>query len=155
MNTNSGSKLFVCETDQLTVLNLAAFAALTWVQVGGVGLVGEVGSNQNVIEYDTWDDEVIDKGKGMINAGSPEVELTRRPTDAGQIILRAQALENLTYAFKIVRNDPATVGGTGTIIYNRGLVVGPRRPQGRNEDIDLEIFTLAYRGQREIVVDPT
>lgn len=155
MNTNSGSKLFVCSTAQPNVLNLAGYQALAWVLVGGVGSVGEIGNNQNVIEYDTWDDDVVDKGKGMTNAGSPEVEVTRRPSDAGQIILRAQALVNLTYAFKIQRNDPATVGGNGTIIFNRGLVVGPRRPQGRNEDIDLEIFTLAYRGQKEIVVDPT
>ncbi len=154
MNTNAGSKLYVCATAQPTVLNQAAYTALTWVLVGGVGSVSEIGVNTNVLTYDTWDDDVIDKGKGMSNAGDPEVEVTRRPTDAGQILLRAQALVNIDYAFKIVRNDPATVGGTGTIIYNRGIVTGPRRPQGRNEDFDLEIFKLGFK-QREIVVNPT
>jgi len=65
--------------------------------------------------------------------------------------LRVAAKTNGNFAFKIVRND-APSGGTPTIIYNRGLVTGPRRPMGRNEDFDLEIFTLALQ-QEEIIDD--
>jgi hypothetical protein len=80
--------------------------------------------------------------------------LARIPTDPGQDILRDAAATNFNYAFKIERNDKPSLDGTPTIIYNRGLVTGPKRPLGRNEDFDLEVFTLGLN-QREVVVDPT
>ncbi len=152
-DTHKGNKLYVCATAQPAALNQAAYEALTWVQVGGVGSVAEIGSSTNILTYDTWDTDVIDKGKGMTDAGSPTIECARAPTDAGQIVLRAAALTNFKYAFKIERADAPSEAYSNTIIYNRGLVAGPTRPQGRNEDFDLEVFTLAFV-QREIVVDP-
>lgn len=153
-NTNAGVKLYVCATAQPADLNSGTFAALTWVQVKGVGSFGQTGASTNILTYDTWDSDVTQKAKGMTDAGSPEIECARIPTDPGQIILRAAALTNFNYAFKIVRNDAAIAGGTPTTIYNRGLVTGPVRPNGRNEDFDLEKFTLALQ-QREVVIDPT
>lgn len=153
-NTNAKSKLYICATAQPTALNQAAYEGLTWVEIGGVGSVSEVGTRTNVLSYDTWADSVIDKGKGNSNAGDPEVEVARNSADAGQDALRTAALTNFTYAFKIERADKLTGGGTNTIIYNRGIVAGPARPQGRSEDFDLEVFTLGFK-QLEIVVDPT
>lgn len=154
-NTNAGSKLFVCATAQQADLDATAMAALTWVQVKGVGSHGEVGSSTNILTYDTWDTDVMQKAKGMTDAGSPEIELARIPDDPGQVILRTAAKTNLNYAFKIERNDKpsADPDATPTIIYNRGLISGPRRPMGRNEDFDLEVYTLGLQ-QREIIVDP-
>lgn len=160
-NANAGSKLYIATVNadpdnpdpQQTALNQAAFEALDWTQIAAVGSHGEVGSQTNILTYDTWDTDVIQKAKGMTDAGSPEIELARVYNDNGQIALRLAAATNLNYAFKIERNDEFEVGGSPTIIYNRGLVTGPRRPMGRNEDFDLEIFTLALQ-QREIVVDP-
>jgi hypothetical protein len=153
-NTNSGGKLYVCATPQPTDLSQAQFEALTWVQVKGVGSHGEVGNSTNILTYDTWDSDVVQKAKGMTDAGSPEIELARDPLDAGQIILQAIALTNFSYAFKIVKNDVVPGGTTGTVRYNRGLVAGPKEPMGRNEDFDLEVFTLALQ-QRQITVNPT
>lgn len=152
-NTNSGGKLFVCATPQQTDLVQAGYEALTWVQVKGVGSHGEVGNSTNILTYDTWDTDVVQKAKGMTDAGSPEIELARDPLDAGQIIMQAIALTNFSYAFKIVKNDAVPGGATGTIRYNRGLVAGPKEPMGRNEDFDLEVFTLALQ-QRQITVNP-
>lgn len=153
-NTNAHGKLYVCATPQNIGLVQGDFEALTWVEVKSVGSFGETGANTNILTYDTWDTDVIQKAKGITDAGSPEIELARIPTDPGQLTMRAAALTNLNYAFKTVRNDPATVGGVGTVIYNLGLVTGPRRPQGRNEDFDIEVFTLGLQ-QREVVVNPT
>ena len=132
-------------------LELADYETLFWTQIKAVGSHGEVGPSTNILSYDTWDTSVIQKAKGMTDAGSPEIELARLPADPGQIALRAASLLNNNFAFKIVRND-APAGGTPTIIYNRGLVTGPRRPMGRNEDFDLEIFTLGLQ-QLEVVDD--
>lgn len=154
-NSNAGNKLYVCATPQADDLDAAAFALLTWVQVGGVGSHGETGVSTNILTYDTWDTDVVQKAKGMSDAGSPDVEVARDPDDAGQIILRDAGATNYNYAFKIEKNDKPNddVDSRPTTLYNRGLVTGPRRPNGRNEDFDLEVFTLALQ-QREVVVDP-
>lgn len=152
-NTNSGAKLFVCAEPQPADLDATEFAALTWVAVTAVGSHGETGTTTNILTYDTWDTEVIQKGKGISDAGSPEIEVARIAADPGQVLLRAQAETNFNYAFKVERNDKPNETGTPTIIYNRGMVTGPRRPNGRNEDFDLEIFTLALN-QKEVVVAP-
>ena len=154
-NAHSGWKLFVCSTTQANDINQVAFEALTWVAVGNVGSHGETGDITNVLTYDTWGESVVRKAKGMTNAGDPEVEVARDPDDAGQIILRTAGRSNLNYAFKMTANDKPNddVDSKPTTVYNRGLVLGPRRPHGRNEDFDVEVFTLAFQ-QKEIVVDP-
>lgn len=154
-NTNAGSKLYICATAQPTDLDTSAFAALTWVQIKGVGNVGETGSNTNILNYPTWDNTVIQKAKGLTDAGNPEIEVARDESDAGQDALRTAAATNYNYAFKIERNDKpnANVGSSPTILYNRGLVSGPRTPNGRNEDFDLNVFSLALQ-QKQIIVDP-
>lgn len=152
-NTNAGAKVYVCATPQPAALDQTAYEALTWVLISNVGNHGETGTNTNILTYDTWDTDVIQKSKGISDAGSPEIEVARIPTDAGQIILRNAGDTNFNYAFKMERNDKPNATGTPTILYNRGIVTGPRRPFGRNEDFDLEMFTLGLN-QKEIVVDP-
>lgn len=154
MNTQSGRKLYICATAQASDLDAAGYTGLTWLRVIGVGKMDAIGTKQNILNYDTWDTDVILKAKGLKDAGSPELEIARNVGDAGQDALRAAALVNLIYAFKIEGNDKLTSGGTNGLIYNRGYVAGPERPQGRNEDFDLELFTLGFL-QQEIVVDPT
>ncbi len=153
-NTNAGRKLFVCATPQPSNLTESQFEALTWVLVGGVGSHGETGSSTNILSYDTWDDDVVRKAKGMTDAGSPEIEVARDSADLGQQILRAAAETNFNYAFKIVGNDAPNndPDSSPTIKYNRGLVSGPRNPNGRNEDFDLEIYSLGLQ-QRQITVE--
>ena len=154
-NSNAASKIFVCATPQPNKLARADFEALTWVEIAGIGSRGETGKSTNMLNYDTWGDDVILKAKGLTDAGWPELEVARIATDAGQEILRAAGAvgNNNNYAFKEVRADGA-IGGVGTIRYNRGLVAGPKSPGGRNEDFDLEVFTLGFQ-QEEIVVNPT
>lgn len=154
-NTNAGSKFYVCAIAQNSILDVGGYNALDWTEVGGSGNIGESGIATNMLNYDTWGDSVTQKAKGLTDAGSPDLEVERRPADAGQEILRTAGAvgNNNNYAFKIVKADNV-VGGIGSIFYNRGLVSGPKRPNGRNEDFDLEIFTLGFQ-QEEIPVDPT
>lgn len=153
-NTNSGGKLHIAYTagtpDTPTVVNtdqtLVNYEALTWREIKGVGSVGETGSNTNIVNYDTWDTTVTQKGAGVTNAGDPEIELARNASDPGQILLRAAAApanRQNNFALKIEHLD-------GTIKYNRGLILGPRHPNGRNEDFVLEIFQMACN-QEQIV----
>lgn len=154
-NSLQGSKVYICATAQASPLaNAAAYAALTWVEVKKVGNMGQIGTQTNMLSYNTWGDSVIQKAKGLNDAGNPTLEVMRDTADAGQDAIRVAAATNLNYAFKIERNDKLTGGGTNSIIYNRGLVAGPSRPQGGNEEFDVEVFTLAFQ-DLETVVDPT
>lgn len=154
INSNAASKLYVSASVQNSPLTVDEYEALTWVEINGVGNVGERGKKTNILTYPLWDENVIDKAKGMTDAGSPELELARIPGDAGQaILLTAGAVgNNNKYAFKEVRSD-GTTATNGTHFYNRGVVGGPARPGGGNEDFDLLVFTLGLV-QEEITVDP-
>lgn len=152
-NTNSGAILSFCITPKPTELSQAEYSALVWLQIKKVGSMDAIGTDTNVLSYDTWDQDVTDKGKGMSNAGDPTVELSRQADDAGQVALRAAAKTKYKYAFKVERQDAPDATYSNTIIYNRGIVMGPTRPQGRNEDFDLEVFKLGFV-QLEIIVDP-
>lgn len=154
-NSNAASLFYIATVAQNTALTVGDYESLVWTEITGVGARGETGSSTNILNYDTWGDTVIQKAKGLTDAGSPELEVARSQTDAGQILLRAAAAvgNNNNYAFREIRADGA-VGETGTVFYNRGLVAGPTRPGGRNEDFDIEMYTLAFQ-QEEIIVDPT
>ena len=154
-NTNAASKWYVCATPQNSNLTEADYASLNWTLISKVGSVGETGKSTNVLTYNTWDTEVADKAKGITDAGSPVMEVARDPDDAGQEILRQAGAvgNNNKYAFKEVRAD-GPLGGTGTIFYNRGIVGGPTRPNGQNEDFDVEQFIIGFV-QEEIIVKPT
>ena len=154
LNTNSGRVFRICTTPQPDDLDLAAFQALTYVEVSTVGSLGETGNQQNILSYDSWNTHVIQKQKGMTNAGDPELECAADASDAGQAAMKAAAATKFYYAFEIEGDDKLTVGGTNGKRYNRGLVAGPRKPNGRNEDFDLIIFDLGLV-QEEIEVLPT
>ena len=152
-NTNKGRKVFICTTPQPTNLDQSQYAGLTWVEVSNVGSIGEAGTNTNIVSYDELATEVTQKQKGISNAGDPTIECARNPTDPGQVALRAAGKSKSLYALKFEDNDAPDGNSTNTIYYNRGLVTGPTRPNGRNEDFILEVFTLGLV-QTEIVVDP-
>ena len=154
-NSNAASKLYVCATPQNSELSQADYELLTWVEIKYVGSLGETGKTTNILNYDTWGDSVVQKAKGMTDAGSPELEVARDDSDAGQAILIAAGAvgNNNKYAFKEVRAD-GSIGGTGSIRYHRGVVGGPRFPGGRNEDFDLQVFTFGFL-QEPILVSPT
>lgn len=147
--TNKGQKVYISTTAQNSDLaNAAAYDALTYTEVGHVGAIGESGTQTNIVNYDELGTTVVQKQKGISDAGNPTIEVARDASDAGQDALRAAALTTNNYAFKFVDNDS---GGTnGTTYYNRGLVTGPTRPNGRVEDFVLEVFTLGLQ-QLEIV----
>lgn len=159
--TNRGRKVYIAVTAPggttplacPSQLNQGQYEALDWTEVGNVGSVGESGMNENIVSYDELSTDVTQKQKGIANAGDPVIECARNPTDDGQIAMRAAAATRMIYAFKFEDADAPSAGYTNTVYYNRGVVAGPTRPNGRNEDFILENYTLGLV-QREIVVNP-
>ena len=123
------------------------YETLFWQQVRSVGAIGETGTRDNILLYDYLDGDVVTKVKGISDAGNVQVEMARRGQDKGQIAMRAAGLTKYNYAFKIQDED-------GTAYYERGLVIGPTKPNGRQENFNLEVYKLALN-QREITIDET
>lgn len=153
MSTNAGGKLFICVTPKPTNLSQAAYEALTWVEIGGVGTLPESGINTNLVSYPTINQDVTQKGKGASDAGDGTIEVRRIATDPGQVALRAAALTKFDYAFKREIPDAPDELHSNTIYYNRGIVTGPLHSGGGLEDFVLETFQVGFN-QREIVVNP-
>lgn len=155
--TQAGAKFYIAVDDvsseaiaKDTDLSQTDYEALTWLEVKGVGNVGQTGTDTNVVSYDELATEVTQKGKGISNAGDPDIECRRIGSDPGQVEMRRATGTTNSYAFKYELDDSA--GVNGTTFYNRGLVMGPTRPNGGNEDFDLEVYTLGLN-QKEVVVE--
>lgn len=148
-----GRKFYVAADPQVKGLDQAGFEGLTWVEVKNVGNIGQMGTEENILTYNTMDTEVADKQKGIANAGDPTLEVAFDAVDPGQVLMRQLANTRLTYAFKSELDDaPAGVGSTPTTFYNLGLVAGPAMPNGGPEDFVVEVYTLPLV-QKQIVVN--
>ena len=138
-NSLAGATFSISTTVQNSDLaDAAAFAALSYIEVKNVGSVGVMGTEINVLTYDELGTAVAQKAKGIANAGDTEIEVARDESDAGQILMIAAGVPSDVdaRAFKILMLN-------GDIFWNRGLVLGPTRPGGRNEDFDLDVYTFA------------
>ena len=146
MPSMAGTKVSICTTPQNTDLaNAAAAAALTYVEVGGVGRVGAFGRSTNMINYNTLATSTIKKAKGVTDLGSPEIEVEYDAADAGQDALRvAGASQSNQYVVRIEGNDTPATGAAPkpTIRYLRGFIGGPTNSNGGVEDFNLQTFVV-------------
>ena len=139
--TNFGGIFSISDAAENSDLDLAAFALVTYIVVPNIGSHGDSGVSQNVVSYSTWDRNVASKGKGEADAGSPAVEfLDVSSLGMDQLLIAADVDMSDSYAFKVEWPD-------GTIEYNRGVVTGPMRMKGGNEDFKRLSFTLGFSQQ--------
>lgn len=142
--THSSGTVSICTTPQNTDLTEAQFEALEYVEIEGVGNLGERGANTNIVTWDGWSTTVAKKGKGITNAGDPVLEVAKDASDPGQAALAAAgASRRDNYAFVVEYQD-------GSLQYLRGIVTGPVEPGGRNEDFVLHNYTI---GLNQLPID--
>jgi hypothetical protein len=99
--TSTGVKLYVSAATPAT-FDAVGYAALTWVEVKEVTTIPEYGPQAQVVTHEPLATGVTEKFGGFINYGSLAVEGAFDASDAGQIILRANALQpNTQIAVKI------------------------------------------------------
>jgi len=143
--TNLGGTFGISTVAQNDDLTLSEFEGLTYTSVGSIGNIGDTGINQNAVSYSTWDRPVLQKGKGEADAGSPTLEFLDVPSAGQDAMLAAAAFDNAdNFAFVIEWPD-------GSKEYNRGLVMGPTRPKGGNEDFKRLVYTLGLQQAPQIV----
>jgi len=139
--TNKGRKIYISAAASAADLDAVAFAALTWVQITGVSNIGEMTGAQNILSYPTLETIAVQKSKGLLDAGDPEVTVARESTDAGQVLLRSLSDVSTYHGVKFEHADNLE-GTSNTIDYSRALVSGPAKSGGGVEDFDVEVFTL-------------
>lgn len=147
MSTHAGKTISVAvDLDPNTdIADAAAFAALTWVEVPGIGAFPELGRNEAIATYNTF--KKMEKGKGAPDFGGGDMEVKRISGDAGQIALRTAGSKNLHVAFKVVYDDDtgaATGDFTATTEYAKGVISGPRRGGSGDEDMILDVYSLGF-----------
>lgn len=152
--TLQGTKVSISNAAVTLPLTQSAFAALTYVEVGSVGNLGDYGVSPNVVSYDTLDTEVKSKAKGVEDAGDLSIEVARIFDDAGQIKLREAANTKYLWAIKIEYDDAPTEDYSNTIMYAAGIVTGPQMMGGGTDDFIRESFTAGFSDQKPIYVAP-
>jgi hypothetical protein len=140
MAFNTGSKVYICETAQSSGLDQSGFEALEWIETPNVGTLPDVGRAQDELTYPTLADGV-QKGKGPVNYGSGDFDVSREGTNLGRDAFAAAALTELDYAVKIVGPDAVSGVTTASIDYLRGKIAGPVVPGGGPDQKKLHRFS--------------
>jgi hypothetical protein len=97
----------------------AGYAALSWTAVGEVTNFGEIGREFNLVTHSPVANRATVKLKGSHNEGSVDLQLALDTDDAGQVLMKAAALSDNLYAFRIT-----TAVGPLDKYYFQGLVMG-------------------------------
>lgn len=147
--TNFGGTFSIATTSSNDDLSLSEFEGLTYTEVPNLVTCDPTGITQNVVSDSTWDRPVVCKGKGEANAGDPNIEFQDVAGAGLDLMEAAAAYDNLNnYAFKFVWAD-------GSEEYDRGIVTGPQRSKGGNEDFKHVTFTLGLQQPPEVVEAPS
>ena len=147
--TNFGGQFFISDAPSNDDLTLSEFMALTFVEIPNLVTCDPTGVTQNIVTDSTWDRPVVCKGKGEANAGDPNIEFQDLPSAGMDLFEAAAAFDNTNnYGFKFLWADNSEE-------FNRGLVSGPQRTKGGNEDFKHVIFTLGLQQPPEVVEAPS
>jgi hypothetical protein len=143
IQTTSGSKFWISSAAAAASTDtLPEYEALTWVEIGMIEDLGEVGDVSTEVTGASIGDGRIRKAKGARNAGTMAVIAFHDPFDIGQQkVIEAEAT-NDNYAFKIELADGPPDPGTNTIQYFRGLVMSKALRLGTNDNIMRRVFNI-------------
>lgn len=149
-----GGKFYISTTTVPADILLAAYQALTYVEVKNVVSTPAMGVEDNIISQDYLSTDVSQKQKGFANVTDGELVVGYTYDDPGQDAMRAAAVTRNQYAFKSELSDsPNIATTTNTVRYTRGFVGSGGDGGGGGEDFVNLTFMLALN-QRPIWVEP-
>lgn len=144
--THAGKKVYISEAvGETDLADVAAFEALSWTEVPGVGTFPEYGRAEAISTHNGFEKKA--KGKGAPDFGGGDLEVRRISGDAGQLALRAAGASKKQYAFKIVFDDATGASSgdyTATTDYVKGVVSGPKRGGSGDEDFIMDVYALGF-----------
>lgn len=140
VHTASETKVYIGPTT--VAADAAAYAALTWVEIGEVQSLGEFGDAANDVTFTSLSDGRVRHLKGARDAGVVALVVGRDPLDTGQIAVRAAERTKFSYAFKIVAADALDANDTDSIFYFHALVQSARDNFGENDSVVTTAMSL-------------
>ncbi len=91
MTQTSTGTTFSIVAESPATFNAAGYAALTYVEVGEVTDIAEIGSETAKVEHKPLKTGIVEKFKGFRDFGSSSVSFAKSASDAGQILLASGA----------------------------------------------------------------
>lgn len=112
--TAKGTKLYFCATAPtitgVEVTDLAAFDALTWIEVGMVESVGEFGPEGAIGTFTPLGTGIACKFRGTTDNGEVQLSIAKTTTDTGLLALIAKQGDPVESAFKVELSETGTAG---------------------------------------------
>lgn len=141
VNTAAGARLFIGGTTPASTL--IAYRALTWVEVGEVEDLGQLGDESAAVTWTALKDSRVRKFKGPRDAGTIAVVTGDDPNDVGQIAMIAAEQSPADFNFKVVLSDqvvPST--GAPSEHYFAGKVMSRRKNIGNVSNVVKDTFSI-------------
>ncbi len=138
--TAKGTKLYHCATAPTITgvegTDLAAFDALTWVEVGMVESVGEFGPEGQIGTFTPLGTGIACKFRGTTDNGEVQLSIAKTTTDDGLLALLAKQGDPAESAFKIELSEAGTgVGAKAQRYVFLGLVRSARVSVGSGDEV--------------------
>lgn len=140
VRTSAGATLHVSAATPAT-FTVAGYGALVWTPVGEVVDLGEFGREYNLVTHNPLANRSTQKFKGSFNEGQIALQLGLDTDDTGQILMKAAAVSDLPYSFRVVTQN-------GDKYYFQGQMMGFKVGVGSVDQIttasaNLELTTSA------------
>lgn len=141
----SGTKIYIAPQTSTEPANAAAYAGLTWTEIGNVRSFAAFGDAVNIINAPVVGDNRVRKAAGSRDAGNMTLTVYPDDSDAGQTAVAAANATSLTYPIKIEYPSASKVTGAGTVAirYFLAIIAGGRETPAGNEDIVTAEYTFA------------
>lgn len=112
--TSAGSTLSIA-TGSPATYDATGFTALTYVVIGEVTDIGELGRDYSVVNHSPVGSRAVKKFKGSYNNGAMQIKLARDTSNAGQTAMRAALLSDADYSFKVTLQDLTKIHFIGKV----------------------------------------
>lgn len=150
--TSAGTRVYIGPVNN-TADDESAYAALTWVEIGGVETISEFGDSAQIVTFQDLAQSRVQKFKGADDAGDITITCANEPRDAGQIAMIAASKTKFNYAIKVVVADAPDSNDTDSTFYFRGPVSSRRVIVNGANDVTRRNFVVAINS--EIVEVPS
>lgn len=142
----SGTKAYIAPAATTEPANAAAYAALTWTEIGNIASYAAFGDTVNIINAPVVGDSRVRKATGSRDAGNMTLRVYPDDSDAGQAAVIAGSATGSTYPIRIDFPNASKVtqpGGTVAKRYFMAIIAGGQETPGGNEDIITAEYTFA------------
>ncbi|KSV79003.1 hypothetical protein N182_18600 [Sinorhizobium sp. GL2] len=147
ITTATGARYFIGGTTAIPYASgdaaaIAAFEALTWVEIKEVEDGGEIGDESADVTFQSLSDGRVRHLKGARDAGTLALVVGDDPFDAGQQALRDAEKTKFQYNIKVEYEDAPDATYSNSVDYFRCLVMSARKQVGAGDNVLRRTFNI-------------